>query len=140
MMFRISLVGIFLALAAFAAVAQTSTTFRSPSSNIICSFYTFGETAVRCDIINRNSKKPILPVPADCDLGWGNMFVVSSDGPGRLECAGDLAGNFEDSFPLKYGDEITEHGITCSSAETGMTCTNKVGQGFSISRAAQKLF
>jgi hypothetical protein len=122
-----------------AAVAE-STEFRSPSGNILCSFSDYENVqGVRCDIINHADLPPLLPVPKDCDLDWGNMFIVGKKGKAGLECAGDLAAN-PTAPPLGYGKSISNFGITCTSTKSGMTCKNSQGHGFSVSRSKQRLF
>ncbi|MES2916214.1 MAG: DUF6636 domain-containing protein [Pseudomonadota bacterium] len=41
---------------------------------------------------------------------------------------------------LPYGEAVSLGGISCVSARTGMTCTNRDGHGFSVAKAIQKLF
>jgi hypothetical protein len=124
-----------------ASAADEIEEFLSPSKNIVCSFSDYENVqGVRCDIINHADLPPVLPMPADCDLDWGNMFIVSKTGKAGLECAGDLAGNPETAKTLNYGDVISHYGITCQSEKAGMTCINREGHGFIVSRAKQKLF
>jgi hypothetical protein len=132
---------VFISVAVPASAADAIEEFLSPSKNIVCSFSdNEGVQGVRCDIINHADLPPVLPMPKDCDLDWGNMFIVSKTGKAGLECAGDLAGNPESAKTLNYGDVISHYGITCLSEKAGMTCINGDGHGFVVSRAAQKLF
>lgn len=111
--------------------------FRSPSGNILCSFSNYENVQrVRCDIIKHADLPPLLPMPAECDLDWGNMFVVGKTGKAGLECAGDLAAN-PTAPALNYGQVIKKYGITCLSEKAGMTCINTEGHGFIVSRARQ---
>ena len=124
-----------------AAAEELATEFKSPSGNILCSLSDYDNVrSVRCDIIEKDGKVPIQPAPADCEDDWGNMFTVPSSGPAALECAGDLVANPESAKVLKYGDVINKYGITCQSEKAGMTCINRDGHGFIVSRATQKLF
>jgi hypothetical protein len=132
---------LFASLAAAAHADDLATEFRSPSGNILCSFSDYENVQrVRCDIINHADNPPVLPMPVDCENDWGNMFVVNKTGKAGLECAGDLAANPESAKTLGYGDVINNYGITCQSEKAGMTCINKDGHGFIVSRAQQKLF
>jgi hypothetical protein len=122
------------------ATARDLEEFRSPTGNIVCGFRDVdGIQAVRCDIIERSNSKPVVQMPADCDLDWGNMFVVGRDGEAGLECAGDLAASSE-SPVLAYDAVTKRYGITCMSQKAGLTCINGDGHGFTLSRARQKLF
>jgi hypothetical protein len=141
-MFRMAIPALVLvSLALPARASDEPVEFKSPSGNILCSFSDFENVQrVRCDIINHADNPPALPMPADCENDWGNMFVVNKTGKAGLECAGDLAANPESAKTLGYGDVINNYGITCQSEKAGMTCINKDGHGFIVSRAQQKLF
>jgi hypothetical protein len=41
---------------------------------------------------------------------------------------------------LAYGAQWTRDGLTCKSERAGVTCTNRKGHGFRLSRARQELF
>ena len=143
-MIRIAVLSLFALLLALPAIqsahAGESLSFRSPSGNIVCGYRDVeGDQAVRCDIINRTNTKPLLPMPADCDADWGNMFVVGRTGPATLECAGDLAAD-PGSPPLAYENVLKQYGITCMSQKAGLTCMNGEGHGFLLSKARQQLF
>jgi hypothetical protein len=124
---------------AFAGVAAADIVeFRSPTGNINCMIYSdpSGATA-RCDL------SELVPsysrAPAGCEFDWGNSFAVEERGKGYLACVSDAVGGPGASV-LRYGQAISLGGISCVSAETGMTCTNAKGHGFSVSKAKQKLF
>jgi hypothetical protein len=127
-------------LAAATQAGDEPLSFRTPSGNILCGFRDVeGEQAIRCDIIKRKDPTPLLPMPADCDADWGNMFVIGGTGQARLECAGDLAAD-PSSPQLDYGNVTKQYGITCLSDKAGLTCINGEGHGFILSRAKQELF
>lgn len=112
--------------------------FRSPTGNINCMIYSdpSGATA-RCDLwelVPSYTKRP-----AGCDYDWGSSFAVDSRGKGYLACVSDAVGG-PNAAVLRYGQAISLGGISCVSAETGMTCTNAKGNGFSVSKAKQKLY
>jgi hypothetical protein len=119
-----------------AAMAQGAPSgFRSPSGNIHCQYF---EGEVRCDIAQISA--PIPPKPRDCELDWGQAFAVAANSAsGARLCHGDTA--IDDSLPvLPYGNVWRRGNITCTSEQTGVTCSNGLGHGFSLSRAVQRLF
>lgn len=112
--------------------------FRSPSGNIYCGYFSYdGQTAIRCDI---RAFTPSYKRPADCDLDYGGAFEITPNANrGSVLCYGDTVMS-PDARVLAYGRSIDRGGMTCVSAQTGMTCTNAKGHGFSIARAKQKVF
>lgn len=117
-----------------AAAAQADEGFQSPTGNIMCLSYGDG---IRCDVMRISNNPP--PRPADCDLEWGQAFEVGDNARrGVRLCYGDtVAGNYR---TLAYGRTFKGAGITCTSAQSGVTCTNRRGAGFSISRSKQRVF
>ena len=114
--------------------------FQSPTGNIHCYIYTDGsEGEARCDLIDLTPtfRRP----PPGCFEGdWGAYFTVSLYGRrGLLACVGDSAVD-RGSMVLNYSRSLSVGGFTCASEETGMTCTNPAGHGFSVARAKQQLF
>jgi hypothetical protein len=109
--------------------------FKSPSNNIHCQYF---EGELRCDIAQISSATP--PKPRDCELDWGRAFAVAATSPsGQRLCHGDTA--MDDSLPtLPYGSSWRQGGITCTSEQSGVTCSNALGHGFSLSRSSQRLF
>jgi hypothetical protein len=119
------------------AAADEFLAFRSPSGNIGCMAMTGSWTGVRCDVMELAMSYPQRP--ADCDLDWGHAFEVAEAGPGTPVCAGDTVMD-PGAMVLPYGGSITGGGVTCTSERTGMTCVNSQGHGFSVARAAQRVF
>lgn len=111
--------------------------FRTPSNNIHCQL---NETSsyLRCDI--KELSNTIPPKPRDCDLDWGSTFSIAGDGgSGRRMCAGDTVE--DDALPiLDYGSSWNRGGYKCKSEQSGLTCVNALGHGFTISRSRQELF
>lgn len=128
-----------LALAAPAA-AQDVILFQSPSRNIHCMiFQGDGDwQGVRCDVLEMTGVSYPVP-PADCDLDWGHGFEVGRTGPGAPVCAGDTVAS-PDGPVLGYGQTVSGGGVTCISEQTGMTCTNRQGHGFTVAKARQRVF
>lgn len=110
--------------------------FTSPSGNIGCMIDT---DYARCDIRERDWAPP--PRPADCPsyTDYGQGIVLASGGPAAIVCAGDTA--FGGGGPLAYGQSITNGVMSCTSAESGITCRDtSSGHGFSIARQGYQLF
>lgn len=108
--------------------------FRSPSRNIACYIV---EESVRCDIENKDWS---VSRPPGCDLDYGQGLTVGrSSSRGEVVCAGDtaLGGSARE---LPYGSSTRFASFTCSSRQSGITCTNGRGHGFFISRASYRLF
>lgn len=121
--------------AALPAAAQ-DIGFRSPTGNIHCLFITGDWTTVRCDL---REFTPSYTRPQDCDLDWGYAFEVGLTGAGQPLCAGDTV--IDPAAPvLHYGQSVNVGSLSCSSAKTGMTCVNREGHGFTVSRARQQAF
>jgi hypothetical protein len=117
--------------------------FKTPSQNIHCMLDDFGvdtgtPVTLRCDIRQTSNATP--PRPQWCEYDWGNSFSVSaSKTKAELMCVGDTVTS--DDWPvLGYGDVWQAEGFTCRSEKSGLTCFNAFRNGFSLSRAAQKLF
>jgi hypothetical protein len=125
-----------LLLQAAPAVAQEELYFRSPTGNIACAIFAGDWTAARCDLAEFN---PSFPRPADCEFDWGYAFEVGIRGRAEPLCAGDTV-RVPGARVLAYGLSVTLGGITCTSAETGMTCVNRDGHGFTVARARQRVF
>lgn len=123
------------------ALAMDLQPFHTPSGNIHCLFITDGgQSSVECDLRSRTSTRAVLPQPADCDLEWGDRFALGAKGKPGLVCHGDTLFT-PDSPVLAYGKTMTwKSGIACTAAKSGITCKNRQGHGFSLSRSKQRLF
>jgi hypothetical protein len=127
-----------LILMASPALADDLVTFQSPTGNIHCNIYQWqGDTGARCDL--RELTPTYTYQPAGCDYDWGQSFGVDADGKGYLACVSDAL--FDPGNPvLPYGEAVSLGGISCVSAKTGMTCTNREGHGFSVAKGKQRLY
>jgi hypothetical protein len=102
-----------------------------PSKNIGCQT---SQGVLVCDILSGLKPEP----DQQCELDWTGMEMESL-GPAQPRCAGDTA--YDQTAPvLQYGDAWQHGGFICSSLEAGLTCHNKDGRGFSLSRDAWKQF
>lgn len=119
------------------AHAADSDSFRSPSSNIYCTYDGDG-ASLRCDIVQTSNRQP--PRPRDCDLAWGRAFEISRRSTSGIRiCHGDTIA--DPNVPvLPYGSAWSRGDFTCHSAESGVLCRNGRGAGFELSRARQRLF
>lgn len=116
--------------------AQEEVYFRSPTGNISCGIWAGDWTTARCDL---RQFTPSFARPADCDLDWGYAFEVAIRGPAMPICAGDTVA-VPGAPVLDYGRSVTLGGISCTSQQSGMTCVNMDGHGFTVARARQSLF
>lgn len=123
-----------LALAAPGASSGVGTHFSTPSRNIGC---VGDSTFVRCDIGVTRAKAP--PKPRTCQYDWGNYFRLGQRGRARRICVSDTA--LGSRRILGYGRTMRiGRGITCTSRTIGLTCRNRDGHGFFLSRERVRLF
>jgi len=117
--------------------------FKTPSGNIVCGHSGRSDSAVyvACGI-----ESGLRPAPRNTcvDLDYsGKRMSLRASGRAVIDlCAGD-PGPFllKDTAPvLGYGSSWHGRGITCMSRRTGLTCTNRNGHGFSLSRAHSYAF
>ena len=129
---------ILLALSIAAAMAQEG--FRSPTGNIHCQFFADGDggATMRCDLAQISNRPP--PRPRSCDLDWGQAFEISARATrGTRLCYGDTTQ--DNRLPvLPYGRSWQGGGLICRSEQSGVTCRNAGGHGFTLSRASQSVF
>jgi hypothetical protein len=152
---RLLLVTVIVALSCTTAVAQYSSRegadentdapdamvgFKTPSDNVHCQVEDWGGGSVylRCDMSEIQGRVP--PRPRDCDLDWGGAFSVSRDKRrAQRICHGDTVRD-ERLQTLAYGSTWRKAGFTCVSERSGLTCSNRFGSGFRLSRSSQKIF
>ena len=120
--------------------------FKTPSRNIVCGYSLdqFGHASMECGI--KSGLKP-PPPRIHCTAGDPNDKRVGLMDKGRARpvlCAGDpgplLPVIEARAFVLRYGRKTTFGGITCSSATIGLTCRNRAGHGFFLSRQRWRTF
>jgi len=119
------------------AGAATGGYFKTPSGNIQCGYVS---TGVYCGI-----KSGLNPPPPSRGPGCSRSNRVSLGATGRTHtgrsiCPGEDEG---DAGPfagegvarvLGYGTTWSGGGVRCTSAATGLTCRNRSGHGFFLSR------
>ncbi len=130
---RIALLAL-LALVAPGTSSALGIEFSTPSKNIGC---VGDSTFIRCDISQTKAKPP--PKPRGCDYDWGNAFELRQRGRPRRLCVSDSA--LGSRRILGYGKSMRiGRRITCTSRRTGLTCRNRDGHGFLLSRERVRLF
>ena len=108
--------------------------FQTPSRNIVCAGYSGSQPAwLRCDIMSGLKPKPAKP--KSCEFDYGGTLTLSARGRTKLGCVSDVAlPNPSKAHVLAYG-KIWRYGpFKCRSARTGLTCRNRRGHGFFLSR------
>jgi hypothetical protein len=113
--------------------------FRTTSNNIHCLAYRTSRTSaaeLQCELITVSAAIP--PKPRDCDLDWGQRFLLPERGRAERVCYGDtIIGRAK---ILAYGETWRVAGFTCNSSTVRLRCTNRSGRGFELSRARQSFF
>jgi uncharacterized protein DUF6636 len=122
--------------------------FKTPSGNIVCGYRYGGNipASVGCRI-----KSGLKPPPAGRGPGCfsRNEVFLRATGrttTGRTICPGEPEGDagvfaFESvARVLGYGNTWSGGGLRCTSAFTGLTCRNKSGHGFFLSREHWRAF
>jgi hypothetical protein len=127
-----------------ARAAPTATGhFKTPSANIVCFYSTSSPPLVVCGI--RSGLKP-APPRRRCAYGDPVADRVVLHATGRTQvpsCAGDpgpFAGLVVGARVLRYGRTWSGGGLSCTSRFTGLTCRNRSGHGFFLSRARYRRF
>ena len=109
-------------------IVQTG--FLTPSANIACNAgHPVGSTRalLACTVFSAASPKKGQKV-------WA-MYAT-----GRVS-VGYILGNAATDYPrLAYGRSWTWRGFHCSSQTTGLSCGNRSGHGFFLSREAPRVF
>ena len=110
--------------------------FRTPSKNIVCGRLpaAYGSPEVlRCDIFSGLRPEP----RRSCELDWTGVSM----GPRKRAtptCAGDTVS--DPSFRvLPYGRTWSKGSFTCLSSRVGVSCSNRAGYGFFLSRESWRV-
>jgi hypothetical protein len=123
------------------ATAPVVIQFRTPTGNIGCGFSSgltgAEKPTIRCDI--RSRLRPEPQRPKTCPLDYGDSIAISRLGRAILVCHGDTAIDPR-SRMLQYGHTFRRAGLSCTSRFDGLTCTNRSGHGFFLSRQSWRIF
>jgi hypothetical protein len=130
---------------AITTAIATSGYFKTPSANIVC-FYAGaspGPAHVVCGI--KSGLKPAPPRLPCTEGGYaGDRVDLFATGRTHVpSCAGDpgpFTGLVVGARVLGYGTTWSGDGLRCTSATTGLTCRNKSGHGFFLSRERWRSF
>jgi hypothetical protein len=115
----------------------TLRSFHTPSGNVGCSADdTSGQWELRCDIGQKNWREPAQP--RSCDLDYGDALGMSAAGRPYWVCHGDTV--LGQGPVLAYGQSWRAGPFTCLSQVAGVTCSNRTGHGFFLSRASHRVF
>ena len=137
--------------------------FQSPSKNIFCIFSNAGENSSGAEIsceINQftpsfdkayaatRSEEECVAGGCGCEPKGLKRYQISANSPaGQNFCPafdlydpvdGSIAA--KDIITLAYGSAFQKNGLSCLSEQTGVTCKNPAGHGFSLSKAKQQVF
>ena len=133
------------------AAVSLQESIQTPSKNIKCLYSDedneFG-FAVVCKILEVSRKSYNRPNSLNCrSSDWGYVFSLKARGNAQIECKTDIiyweiAESELRYSVLNYGTSKTfvRSGITCISESAGLTCRNRSGNGFFISRSKQRIF
>lgn len=121
-------------LAAAGVASAAFSPFRTPSGLVGC-YYATGPTTLRCDVDYRTR----FTGKKKCAGLYGQSFSMSARGRARILCATDSA--LDPNAPaLAYGSTRHLGPYTCTSKTSGLTCRNRAGHGWTLSRQSVKLF
>ncbi len=120
--------------------------FRTPSGNIQCHGIGKSPASVQCGI-----KSGFNPSPPRRGSACTRPDRIGLDAKGRAKlgrsiCPGEDGGDSGPYAPhdvsrvLGYGKAWSGGGIRCTSAVAGLTCRNRTGHGFFLSRARWRAF
>jgi hypothetical protein len=117
------------------ARAQVSS-FLTPSGNIGCIAFS---GYLRCDIAHKSWRKTWR---TPCQMGIrGDSLQMRGTGRPIWLCHGDTALSPLGTRPvLPYGRTWHLGPFTCTSRITGLTCSNRSGHGFFLSRQSYRVF
>jgi uncharacterized protein DUF6636 len=115
----------------------TLRSFHLPSGNVGCIADDEVEGwELRCDISERSWRGPARP--RNCDLDYGDALAMAGTGRPYWVCHGDTV--LGQGPVLRYGQSWRAGPFTCLSQVAGLTCSNRNGHGFFLSRASYRVF
>lgn len=114
-----------------------ATRIRSPSGAIGCEYQYLPPISLRCDV--NGGIRPRPPKPRSCEFDWGAGFELGTRGSASVVCTSGAI-NFPPQRVLRYGQTWRPRGFVCRSRKKGLTCRNKAGHGFFLSRGRSRRF
>jgi hypothetical protein len=123
--------------------------FTTPSKNIVCAAGSaLGDGYVDCILLSGLRPRPPVHLCRAGDPGdW--LELEATGKPSLARCHGDPGpflgvmngdGRAYRAGVLEYGRTWRYHGVRCDSARIGLTCRNRSGHGFFLSRERWRLF
>ena len=112
--------------------------FQTPSGNIACMADDMDEDGrweLRCDVGERDWRGGRA---RNCELDSGDAVGMRATGRPFWVCHGDTI--LRSGPVLGYGSTWRKGPFTCVVARAGVTCRNRSQHGFTLSRAAYRLF
>ena len=129
-----------------AASLSTPGYFRTPSGNIQCYGRSTGPSFVHCGIKSGFKPAPPRRGPTCTDVDRISLGATGRSRLGPSICPGEDGGDSGPYAPtsvsrvLGYGKTWRGGVISCTSTVAGLTCRNKSGHGFFLSRARWRAF
>ncbi len=103
-----------------------------PSHNILCQSF---PSSLVCVI-----DSGLVPEPSHefCPVDWIGVFIQVGEFSGP-SCSGDPGIDRSSAPVVPWGRTWSRAGVTCHSEQTGLTCQDANGNGFSLARAGWEL-
>ena len=110
----------------------TTTRFQMPSGNIRCESFS---SSLLCVIYSG-----LVPDPShhSCPVDWIGVFIEVGE-YASPSCSGDPGISMDPATELQYEQTWELEGVACLSEETGLTCRDESGNGFTLARAGWSL-
>jgi hypothetical protein len=113
--------------------------FQTPSGNIFCNGHVTGSGGLGCTIVSKSGTPPMVK-PNSCSGYWGHEFKLGGNGNASMTCRASAPSQADYTDIAPYGESAEFGNITCTSERTGLSCRNKLGHGFFLSRSSQQIF
>ncbi|HEX8906675.1 MAG TPA: DUF6636 domain-containing protein, partial [Longimicrobiaceae bacterium] len=105
--------------------------------NIACGAYQLENGwELRCDVSRRSWN--VVPTDPDCEGDSGDALGLHATGAAYAICHGDTY--LGDGRVLGYGSTWRRGPFTCLVEASGVTCRNRQGHGFTVSRQRYRYF
>lgn len=119
--------------------ANDYVSFRTPSKNVFCAYSVFTDEPayLRCEI--RSGIKPMPRHPRSSECVWGRAIGMKKSGKPSYLCISDTVYD-PAARTLAYGSTWSRDGFRCTSEQAGLSCRNRAGHGFFLSRERTRVF